>query len=71
MIAGDKRVLISRLVAKANGTTPRNYAVRIGIFQTRTGMFMTLNGSDDIKQLTHHQCGVPKGVDLTTENYKQ
>jgi hypothetical protein len=48
MVPGDRRVLMSRLVALANDEVLKNEKMRIGCFQ-RTGMLMTLDGSDDDK----------------------
>jgi DDE superfamily endonuclease len=46
MVPGDRRVLMSRLVALANDEVLKNDRMRIGCFQ-RTGMLMTLDGSDE------------------------
>jgi hypothetical protein len=45
---GDRRVLMSKLVAEANKEVLENHKMRIGFFE-RTGMLMTLDGSDDDK----------------------
>ena len=48
LTAPDRRVLISNLVSKANQEVLKNDTARIGCFQ-RTGMLLTLDGSDDDK----------------------
>lgn len=70
MTAGDRRVLISRLVAQANEENLKNDEMRIGCF-CRTGMLMTLDGSDDDKikpQGLTIPFVVPEGVDLSSNN---
>ena len=71
MIPGDRRVLMSKLVAAANEEVLKNDKMRIGCFE-RTGMLMTLDGSDDDKirpQGLTITVVVPQGVDLTTDNH--
>jgi hypothetical protein len=48
MVAGDRQVLISKLVSQANAETLMNDELWIGCFR-RTGMLTTLDGSDDDK----------------------
>ena len=48
MTAAQRRILISNLVSAANKEILKNDKLRIGCFQ-RTGMLLTLDGSDDDK----------------------
>ena len=48
MTAAQRRILISNLVSAANKEILKNDKLRIGCFQ-RTGMLLTLDGSDDNK----------------------
>jgi hypothetical protein len=48
MNAGERRILISNMVAMANKEVLQNDEMRVGCF-TRTGMLLTLDGSDDDK----------------------
>ena len=61
---------MSRLVALANDETLKNDKMRIGCFE-RTGMLMTLDGSDDDKirpQGLTIPVVVPQGADLTADD---
>jgi DDE superfamily endonuclease len=70
MLAGDRRVLMSKLVALANDEVLKNDSVRIDCFQ-RTGMLMTLDGTDDDKirpQGLTIPVVIPQGADLTADD---
>jgi hypothetical protein len=70
MVPGDRRVLMSRFVALANEETLKNDKMRIGCFE-RTGMLMTLDGSDDDKirpQGLTIPVVVPQGADPTADD---
>jgi DDE superfamily endonuclease len=70
MVPGDRRVLMSRFVALANDEVLKNDKMRIGCFQ-RTGMLMTLDGSEDDKirpQALTIPVVVPQGADLTVDD---
>lgn len=70
MVTGDRRVLMSRIVALANDEVLKNDKMRIGCFR-RTGMLMTLDGSDDDMirpQGLTIPVIVPQGADLTADD---
>ena len=70
--AAQRRVLISRLVSEANKEAVANDSMRVGCFE-RTGMLLTLDGSDDDKirpqglSKKFLPVKVPAGVDLTAQ----
>ena len=73
MTAAERRVLISSLVSKANKSSLANDSMRIGCFE-RTGMLLTVDGSDDDKirpqglSQSFLPVKVPNVVDLTAED---
>lgn len=72
LTAPERRVLVSRLVSEANKEALANDDARVGCFE-RTGMLLTLDGSDDDKirpqglSAKFMPIKVPQGVDLTVK----
>ena len=70
MVTADRRVLISKLVAQANEETLKNDEMHISCF-LRTGMLVTLDGSEDDKikpQGLTIPFEMPDEVDSTSSN---
>ena len=57
LTAPERRILVSRLVSEANKEALANDDARVGCFE-RTGMLLTLDGSDDDKIGPQGECQV-------------
>jgi len=73
MTASERRILISNLVGQANDEVLADDDKRIGCF-VRTGMLLTLDGSDDDKikpqGCTKLPICIPRVIDLTSEEFE-